>query len=52
MSAPEVQATGLPNPLAPEDRARADYYALLARLYADAPDAALLQAIAQSSERR
>ena len=50
MSAPEVQATGLPNPLAPEDRARADYYALLARLYADAPDAALLQAIAQSSE--
>jgi len=50
MSALEVQATGLPNPLAPEDRARADHYALLARLYADAPDAALLQAIAQSSE--
>jgi TorA maturation chaperone TorD len=29
-----------------EDRARADFYALLARLYADAPDAALLAAIA------
>jgi TorA maturation chaperone TorD len=36
----------LPHPLAPEDRARADFYALLARLYADAPDAALLAAIA------
>ncbi|MEO8631233.1 MAG: molecular chaperone TorD family protein [Betaproteobacteria bacterium] len=29
-----------------EDQARADFYALLSRLFADAPDAALLQAIA------
>ena len=29
-----------------EDQARADFYALLARLYAAAPDAALLAAIA------
>jgi TorA maturation chaperone TorD len=49
MSESAVSATGLPHPLAPEDRARADYYALLARLYADAPDAALLQAIAQGA---
>ena len=48
MSGEAVSATGLPRPLAPEDRARADYYALLSRLYADAPDAALLHAIAQS----
>ena len=32
--------------LEPEDQARADFYALLARLYADAPDAPLLRAIA------
>jgi TorA maturation chaperone TorD len=32
--------------LEPEDQARADFYALLARLYADAPDAGLLRAIA------
>jgi TorA maturation chaperone TorD len=32
--------------LAPEDAARADFYALLARLYAGPPDAALLAAIA------
>jgi TorA maturation chaperone TorD len=32
--------------LEPEDQARADFYALLARLYARAPDAALLAAIA------
>ena len=32
--------------LEPEDQARADFYALLARLYAEAPDAALLRAIA------
>jgi TorA maturation chaperone TorD len=35
--------------LAPEDRARADFYALLARLYADPPDAALLAAIARAA---
>jgi TorA maturation chaperone TorD len=32
--------------MAPEDQARADFYALLARLYAAAPDAALLASIA------
>jgi TorA maturation chaperone TorD len=32
--------------LPPEDQARADFYALLARLYAEGPDAALLAAIA------
>jgi len=37
---------GLSYPIAPEDRARADFYALLSRLYAAAPDAALLRAIA------
>jgi TorA maturation chaperone TorD len=36
------------HPLTPEDRARADFYALLARLYADAPDARLLAAIANA----
>lgn len=34
----------------PEDQARADFYALLARLYAAAPDVALLQAIAGADE--
>ena len=48
MSRPEGQTTRLPSPLAPEDRARAGHYALLARLYAEAPDAALLNAIAKS----
>jgi TorA maturation chaperone TorD len=33
-------------PLEPEDQARADFYALLARLYASAPDAPLLASIA------
>ena len=32
--------------LAPEERARADFYALLARLFADAPDPALLRTLA------
>ena len=50
MSESDLQTAGIPSPLAPEDRARADHYALLARLYADAPDAALLRAIAQSGE--
>lgn len=36
----------LPFPLTPEDRARADFYALLARLYTDVPDRPLLVAIA------
>lgn len=34
--------------IAPEDQARADMYALLARLYADAPDAKLLSALASA----
>jgi TorA maturation chaperone TorD len=34
----------------PEDQARADFYALLARLYAGEPDAALLQSIAAADE--
>ena len=34
----------------PEDQARADFYALLSRLYAAAPDAPLLAAIAAADE--
>jgi TorA maturation chaperone TorD len=34
----------------PEDQARADFYALLSRLYAAAPDAGLLAAIATADE--
>jgi TorA maturation chaperone TorD len=34
--------------LAPEDQGRADLYAVLARLYADAPDRAFLQALAHA----
>ena len=34
----------------PEDQARADFYALLARLYRQAPDAALLASIAAADE--
>jgi TorA maturation chaperone TorD len=34
----------------PEDQARADFYALLARLYRQAPDAALLASIAAAEE--
>ena len=34
----------------PEDQARADFYALLARLYAAEPDAALLKSIAAADE--
>ena len=41
-------AVAVDRPLAPEDQARADFYALLARLFADAPDAALLAAIAHA----
>jgi TorA maturation chaperone TorD len=35
-------------PIAPEDQARSDVYALLARLFADGPDAALLAAMAHA----
>ena len=48
MTAATVAAVPLAHPLTPEDRSRADFYALLARLYADAPDAALLGAIARA----
>lgn len=41
-------AVAVPHPLTPEDRGRADFYALLARLFADAPDDALLAAIARA----
>lgn len=39
----------LRRPLAPEDEARAEFYALLARLFARAPDASLLAAIAAAA---
>ena len=38
-----------PSRLEPEDEARAEFYALLARLFADAPDALLLAAIAAAA---
>ena len=41
----EVEVADI-RPLGPEDEARADFYALLSRLYATAPDAPLLAAIA------
>lgn len=44
MSAPEAAASDVPLPV--EEQARADCYAVLARLYYDAPDAGLLAAIA------
>ena len=43
-------STIAPGRTAPEDEARANFYALLARLYAGAPDATLLQAIASASD--
>jgi len=45
----ESAAVTLDRLLPPEDQARADFYALLARLFADAPDAALLAAIAHAA---
>lgn len=41
----EVEVADI-RPLGPEDEARADFYALVSRLYAAAPDAPLLAAIA------
>lgn len=41
----ESRASLLPFPLSPEDRGRCDFYALLARLYADTPDARFLNAL-------
>ena len=46
MSSPSPIA--LEHALSPEDRARRDFYALLARLYGDVPDAGLLRAIAEA----
>ena len=43
---PSSAPVALAHPLTPEDRSRAEFYALLARLYTDAPDAPLLQLIA------
>jgi len=45
----ETATVALDRLLPPEDQARADFYALLARLFADAPDAALLAAIAHAA---
>jgi TorA maturation chaperone TorD len=42
----ETAPISMPHRLAPEDEARADFYALLARLFAEGPDAPLLMAIA------
>src|SRR5215813_12770066 len=36
------------SPIEPEDQARADFYALLARLFANAPSAILLRSIAEA----
>jgi len=44
----DVRHSAVTTPLVPEDQARADFYALLARLYAAPPDRALLDAIAHA----
>jgi TorA maturation chaperone TorD len=49
MSADAVPLESAPT-LPPEEAARADFYALLARLFHDAPDAALLAALAAADE--
>ena len=46
MTSSSGQTVALAHPLAPEDRSRAEFYALLARLYAEAPDRLLLRSIA------
>lgn len=45
----EATSVAVGGDLAPEDRARADFYALLSRLFAKAPDAGLLAAIAAAA---
>jgi TorA maturation chaperone TorD len=50
MTEADIPAVALRRQVAGEDEARANFYALLARLYADAPDAALLHAIAAADE--
>jgi len=44
------EAVAIRPPIAAEDQARANFYALLGRLYGGAPDAALLRAIASADE--
>ena len=46
----ESQLVAVRSPIAAEDQARGNFYALLGRLYAAAPDAALLRAIATADE--
>jgi len=41
--------TTLLHPIVPEDRARANFYAVLSALYRDAPEPALLQALASAA---
>ena len=50
MTEPATPAVALRPRVAAEDEARANFYALLARLYAEAPDATLLRAIAAADE--
>jgi TorA maturation chaperone TorD len=50
VSDPGPQTVAVRGPVAAEDQARADFYALLGRLYAAAPDADLLRALAQSAD--
>jgi TorA maturation chaperone TorD len=47
---PAAGAVAMRGPVTAEDQARADFYGLLARLYAGAPDAPLLRAIAQADD--
>ena len=44
-----VAPVTLAHSLSPEDRGRCEFYALLARLYADGPDARLLKAISNAA---
>ena len=50
MSESVAQVVAVRGPIAAEDQARANFYALLGRLYGGAPDAALLRAIATADE--
>ena len=49
MNSDSSAAVALAYPLTPEDRSRAELYALLSRLYADAPDRRLLQSLSTAS---
>jgi len=50
VSGPRTPVAAVRTPIAAEDQARANFYALLSRLFVAAPDAALLHAIARASE--